>query len=270
MNSELVVIGNISRDTACYPASTVKTFWGGAGLNIAVSAAQSGKKPKLISSVGKDANNLLLRIQDQIDISLIKIMAGKTCQFEIHYTKSGILKSIICNYGVATSLNLHLQKIKLPPAHYHISCRQPLNPELILQRVLRESFTFSLDFILSSIREQLGQIKKWIPYAKYLFVNNQEFKILKELLDPKKIQTLIVTSSNQPLKVFNHGQEVVCYSCYEKEFRDVTGAGDAFIGSFLVNQLEGEELFKSVEKAIIGTLRSLDMLGVINLTANRD
>ncbi len=263
MTSDLGVIGNISWDTVSYREGPTNSFWGGAALNISLSASYSGKKPMLISVVGTDASALVSEIENQIDITRVKISDGKTCHFEIRYSKNGIIEDVICDFGVANLLDLHFHKLHIPLAHYHICCRKPLSPAQAIQRVFEKSFPFSLDFVLSSAQQQMMQVSMWIKHAKYVFVNFQEFEILRDIVDICDIKMMIVTSAGEPVRVLRSGHEVLCLSCPSKEFLDVTGAGDVFIGAFLASQLKGEDLHKSVDWAIRTAQQSLNCLGTL-------
>lgn len=263
MRNDLVVVGNISQDNASYCGTSRRFFWGGAGLNISVTAAQFGKRPRLISVVGEDAIDILSELKKHIDISLVKVLSGKTCRFEIHYSRDGTLQNINCDFGVASFLNQYFQTIDLPLSHYHVCCRQPLDPHQVIQRIIEKVFPFSLDFILSSAHQQMSQAKKWIQYAKHVFVNLREFEILRSFYDISDVQTLVVTSDGHPIRVFNSGREVLCQSQPMKKFRDVTGAGDVFIGTFLASQLKGEALYKSIKKASSIAQKSLDSIGIM-------
>lgn len=264
MRPNLVVVGNISQDTISYNGIYKECCWGGAGLNISVSAAQLGERPKLISIVGEDALDLLSLLEKKVDISFVKVSIGRTCRFDIQYLNDGTLQNIGCDFGVATGLNLHFQTIDLPlVAHYHVSCRQPLIPEQILPRVMERALSFSLDFILSSARQQMTQSKGWIGCAKYVFINSQEFEILEGLHNIGDIETLIITSGNQPVRVLRFGSEILHQACSDKVFYDVTGAGDVFIGAFLASQLNGNELSQSVDSAIVIAQKSLSDLGIM-------
>lgn len=264
MMRNLVVIGNVSQDTICYQGVCKGSSWGGAGLNISLSAAQLlNERPRLMSVVGDDALDLLSQLEKKVDISLIKVSRGKTCRFDIQYLSDGTLQNVGCDFGVATGLTLHFQAIELPLAHYHVSCRRPLNPEQVLPRIVKSNLSFSLDFILSSACQQIVRSEGWIRLAKYVFVNSQEVKILEGLYNIDDIQILIITSGSQPVRVLRLGHEILSQSCDNKVFYDVTGAGDVFIGTFLGSQIGGDELHLSIDKAIFMAQQSLDNIGVI-------
>jgi sugar/nucleoside kinase (ribokinase family) len=265
MNHALVVVGNISKDSISYQGVYKGTGWGGAGLNVSLSAAQLlGSKPRLVSIVGEDAVPLLCQIEKKLDISLVKIKKGKTCRFNMQYSHDGTLQDVICSFGVSMYMNSYCQTVRLPIGHYHVSCRRPLDPKKILPRIIIETnSSFSLDFILSSAHEQISLLSRcWLRRAKYVFVNSQELDIFNNLFAVNGIQTLVVTSADQPVSVLRFGHEILTQSCNNRAFHDVTGAGDVFIGAFLGSQLSGDELHTSIDEAILMAQQSLDDIGV--------
>lgn len=266
MSCDLVIIGNISQDIASYGEIRTKPFWGGAGLNICLSATRTGRRPKLISVVGEDGSELLAQLEERIDTSLVKVLKGETSRFVMQYSEDGTLQSIDCYFGVARHLNLHFQSLELPYAHYHVCCRRPVSPKHILQRITPSGFPFSLDFILTSAAQEITQVVKWIQNVKYVFVNRQEFEILKNLTDIRKIDKLVITYGKGPVRVLEFGQEVLCQPCpVVEEFSDVTGAGDVFIGVFLASQLEGDSLHDSINQAICTAQKSIGSSGILSI-----
>lgn len=262
MSIDLAIVGNVSKDTVRYGENTKKPFWGGAGLNISVAAAQAGKKPKLISVIGNDGLNLLSLLKDLVDVSFIKIVEGSTCRFYIQYSKTGTVESIYSEFGVAKFINTYFQKLELCSAHYHICCRTPLEPNLIVPRLVTEKLPFSLDFIVSSASQQMLRAKDSFQYADYVFINRQEFEILQNILDINIIKKLIITAGSEPVIVLEFGNEVLCQPCSQKDFHDVTGAGDVFIGTFLAYQLNGENLIFAISESINAAQKTLNSLGI--------
>ncbi len=264
MSTPLIIIGNVSRDTVRYGGTERGSFWGGAGLNVALAVRQQGDKPGLLSLVGSDARDLLAELEGRVDVSRIKVLDGDSCRFDIQYSREGVLENIKCDFGVESFLNSYLEEAKLIPAHYHICCREPLNAKQIILRVKQRGFTFSLDFIQSSIQQKLEQVKDLLQYAKFVFLNSQELRIWERICSVDRIATLVVTSSNQPVRVLEFGREVLNQECPPKKFFEVTGAGDVFAGTFLAAQFVGMGLSESVTRAISCSQQSLDNYGVMH------
>lgn len=263
MNLKIAVIGNISRDTVSYKKERKKTFWGGGGLNISVAISRLGKKAFLYSVLGNDAVEVLEMLKGMIDVTFIKLLDGKTCHFAIKYSPNGNLLNVRSSYGVAKQFNASLLDFKpmAKPIHYHICCRSPLNPHLILPKLNEHNISYSLDFIKSSARRLILESKKWITGATYVFVNSDEYSILKNLANINDLKKVIVTSGSEPVKVFEFGKKVLEHACPKKEFNEVTGAGDVFAGTFLAMHLHGKALTESIARAIMSAQKSLDNPG---------
>jgi sugar/nucleoside kinase (ribokinase family) len=260
---ELAVIGNISRDILWYGTQKKGPTFGGAGLNIALAIAQRGRRPKLISVLCSQHESLLRDISPLIETSMVCVQPGEICQFEIWYSEQGSLERLSSHFGVSLFFDAYVQHLEFPPAHYHVCCRKPLDPGLLLSRLASQNRSFSLDFIASSAREQIARCGTWIDKAAYVFVNEQEFHILNALHDIQTIPMLLVTNGSHPVIVFRRGEEVARQRCANREFYDVTGAGDIFAGTFLVNYLiEGKPLEEAISASIAAAQQSLDTLGI--------
>lgn len=260
---ELAVVGNISKDTVWYGTQKKGPTFGGAGLNIALAIARAGKRPMLISVLGDQDKSLLRDIGALIETSLVWVLPGETCRFEIWYSEQGTLARLTSNFGVSLSFDVYLQQLAPPPAHYHVCCRRPLDPDSLLARLVHHNNSFSMDFIASSAREQIARCRLWLEQARYVFVNAQEFHILETLHDVRTIPMLLVTNGSDPVIVFRHGEEVARQQCAQREFYDVTGAGDIFAGTFLVNHLiEKKPLEEAISASIAAAQHSLDTLGI--------
>jgi sugar/nucleoside kinase (ribokinase family) len=192
-------------------------------------------------------------------------VSGKTCQFELIYNQNGLLQDVNYEFGVSELLNEHFESLPLSRLYYHVSCRTPLNPEPVLNRLVKHNRKFSLDFIASSIKRQIDQAGEWITRADCVFLNTKEFDIFSNVIDPAKMRRIVVTSAALPVRVFENGRLILEKSCPKVGFYDVTGAGDAFVGAFLANYLHGRTLSTTVEDSIKIAQMSLMGLGVWGL-----
>lgn len=265
MRPVLAVIGNISHDSAEYGNKQTVHFWGGSGLNISLSAASSSIRPRLISVVGTDAADLVKRVTSLIDVSKVLMINGETSRFHFRYGHTGRIKDITCNYGVSVKLPEHLRDLNFLPAHYHVSCRKPIDPKGILPVLLEKGFSFSLDFIITSVLEEAQAAFDWIPSAKYVFVNREELRQLRNVLNIERLKFLIVTSGMEPVEVYEFGRLIFTVNVPRCEYQDVTAAGDVFIGTFLAEAISGQSLVTSVESGIAAAQKSLGGLGAWNV-----
>jgi sugar/nucleoside kinase (ribokinase family) len=259
----LVIIGNISHDHVWYGKEQRASFFGGAGLNVALAAAHCGIRPRLISVIGERDHQFLQELEPFISTALIATLPGETCQFEMHYTIQGALEELFCRFGVATYIDVYINDLDMLAQHTHICCRTPLHPSLILPRLVSMNTSFSLDFMVSSASQQIFQCRDWIKYAKCVFVNQQEYEVLEGLYPPQQIQMLVVTNGGGPIRIFHSGAETFHTHSLTQAFYDVTGAGDTLAGTFLVcHILQKEPLDVAMRKAVSAAQASLQRLGV--------
>lgn len=262
----ITVVGNISRDTAWYGTNKRASFFGGAGLNIAWSLAHHGQHPRLVSVLGQADRFLLDELAPFVDTTSVHILPGETCQFTFYYTSDGRLEHLVSYFGVAFSLDAHIQRVPLAVGHYHICCRHPIHPEPLLRRLIQNQIPFSLDFILSSIATQVESCKESIAFATCVFVNGQEFAVLSQLYDIAALKMLIITNGSGPIQVFCHGREVHRYTCTPASAFEVTGAGDVFTGTFLASYFQQKHSIDiAIEQAIVAAQVSLSQVGVCNI-----
>jgi sugar/nucleoside kinase (ribokinase family) len=262
-SNQLIVVGNLSKDTISYEGKAKGASWGGAGLNISLAASLAGLRPKLISVIGEDGKSLLDHLVHWIDVETVQVIGEKSCQFYIKYHLDGTLIDIECRFESAIHLNDHFQTLQLLLSHYHICCRSPIKPKSILQSIVDSNLSFSVDFIFSSAAQQIANARKILPHARYVFVNLQEFNLLQKITNVTNLKKIIITSGSNPVRVLAFGKEVMNYPCGKREFLEVTGAGDVFIGTFLANQLQGRNLYCSLDNAVTLARSSLDSFGII-------
>lgn len=265
MWNEIYIVGNVSQDTVYYEGILRHKFWGGGGLNIALSVAYNGCIPHLVSVVGSDSNNLLKSIKPYLDISNIKTIDGNSCCFEMFYSSSGELINLSSKFGVANSLDNHFNSLNLIPSHYHICCRSPLESGIIIEKLVKNNLQFSVDFISSSISDQIKKTRDWLSTAFCVFMNSREYNMVVNEIDTNAISLLVVTSGSKPIRIFKKGNCILEIPCSEENFLDVTGAGDVFCGSFLCNYLSNSNIMSSTEKAIRDSKRSLGEFGAWGL-----
>lgn len=265
MQNEICIVGNISQDTVYYDGNLKQKFWGGGGLNIALSVAYNGFTPHLLSVVGSDSIDLLKSIYPYLEISNVKIIDGNSCCFELFYSSSGELVNLSSKFGVANALSSHFDSLNLMQSHYHICCRSPLESGVIIEKLVKNNLQFSLDYFSSSITEQIKKTNNWLANAFCIFMNSREYNIAVNEIDINSISLLVVTSGSKPIRIFIKGNCILEMPCLEEKFLDVTGAGDVFCGSFLCNFLSTSNIKSSTEKAIRDSKKSLQEFGAWGL-----
>lgn len=265
---KLAVIGNISIDTINYHDQRKVSFWGGAGLNIAIAVKKAKASVALISLVG-EKSELIIEYINQLGINdlVLKDLSKKNCEFEIFYDDTDKLNKITYEFGVMNSINTYLEYFDYSSYDfYHVCCKNPLKSVFCIEKIIKSRKKFSLGFIKSSILKQISEIGENIYFADFIFINNEELDILKEYCDLRKINLLIVTNGSNPVRVFKNGflqNEYICKP--KKNVIDVTGAGDTIIGSFLGQYFNEKNIEKAIIYAIEKAYEKLDTFGVANI-----
>lgn len=224
-----------------------------------------------MSVVGSEFKEVQNEVESLLDTSILLTIDGKSSNFYLEYLLDGTLLKIESDFGVSKYINDYLASMHFDPSHYHLCCRAPLKPFEVINRLVQLNYPFSIDFILSSIEEQLNDIQSLIPFAKYIFVNEKEYCILKEKINLTKLNKVIVTSGAHPVKVFQQGELIIEQECPKvEEIQDVTGAGDVLVGTVLGLSLKGTELGESIRKGILAAQNSLQHLGVSTVLLHKE
>jgi sugar/nucleoside kinase (ribokinase family) len=264
----IVIVGNVSYDSVIYPESTA-TFWGGGGLNVALAAGNAGAITTLLSVAGRDAKSMLELVGRFIDVDQVSIVDEETCRFLIEYDKNGDVLKTSAYYNAANKLDSVISNYQFRGGHYHVCCRKPLSPQYLLERLVALNLQFSLDFVSTSAAEIIPLVNRWMGLSRFVFVNRREFEILRGIRVIEDLQELVVTTGSDPVCVYQYGREVGRWDCLKKEFVDVTGAGDVFVGTYLGTRLLGEDIASSVKRAIVEAQHSIDGRGVLGITNRR-
>ena len=265
MDKEVFVVGSISYDSVTYDNRIKNEFLGGGGLNICIGISHNGIIPSLISTANKETMQFLKSVKSRIDFTFVKEVIGDNCKFSFYYDPDGNLQKIESSFGVAAQISDHFKRLNLPVGHYHIACRDPLKSNEIVERLVKNNLEFSLDFMKTSISKHFSLVTEYLRYASFILVNAEEYSFLRDQTDVKNIEILIVTAGSDPVTVYKKGKKILIVKCEQKIWKDVTGAGDVFYGSFIANYIKNKNLKLSIRKAIIDSQETLETFGVWNL-----
>lgn len=128
----------------------------------------------------------------------------------------------------------------------HSSCYSSFEEELpVLSSVIPVSFDFS-------DRHDEAYLKKVCPFIDYGFfsgsdLTDEELETLIELLSPYDLKVVGITRGAKPAVFLSSGRRYF-RSPLETEVVDTMGAGDSFIGAFLVGYLDGLSMEEALEK----------------------
>lgn len=267
--NDLVIVGNISQDHVIHAGETKRIAFGGAALNVGIGSKMVGVTPCLVSVIGNDIpKEVLSLIQQHFDTAGILACAGSSCLFHLTYDNLELPPQIRTDVGVSIELTDHACGTFIETRHLHLCCRFPLNPERVIRSWRERGLpTLSLDFIHSSFTQQFEMVMPYLELASYVFLNEKEYELLKEKIDPTKLApTMIVTSGSKGAVALRRGQQFFAQAAYILDKpTDTTGAGDTFAGAFLGCMLQDMSIDQAMQRASAVAAQSLRDFDVLHL-----
>lgn len=255
----IAIIGNVSIVHSMYSDGRELTFVGGAAFHIGLAVAMNGTDVGIISLIGEDLAWIKSTDLPQgLDLQLVSVRTGLSSRFLINYGHDENVVGISSEYGVAADLTEHAISMIGRHKAYHICCRRPLSPSLILMALTRMSIPFTVDFFVSSAGEMISDSLPYLSSAEAVFVNAREMAILSEKLDTQTLKCIVVSNGSQPLEVFRYGVCAATAIPRSVIAKEVTGAGDTIVGSFLSSWEQGLDDQSAAAGAVEFATSSLD------------
>lgn len=244
---------------------------GGIALNFALTASGNAET-SLVSPLGKDEYGLKLQKflkTTPLDISHIKVMAGKTPVQRIILEKTGERKFAGYNPGVLTTWKLTKKDILFIKNHDAIFV--PLSDGMkhifediaYLKTKAIKAADFSQDSKYADFNKKNNVITKYCKYFDINFIGATEAQ--KSLIStlskkyPKKI--FVLTLGGKGSIGFVNGKEFFQPAKKIKIVVDTTGAGDAFQAAFLVNYLQNHNIALALSYATHETADIIQKIG---------
>lgn len=263
-----VLIGNTARVSVARRGLPEVSTIGGAGFNTAIGAIAAGVRPTLITVVGSD-----LSLDEHASVEAVagppylQVAPGNTCHFQFTYDADDCPPVIVSDYGNAGLLNGHATTFFLACHWVHISCRNPLESRRLLRHVREwRPERLSIDFIYSSLTQQIVDVASDLGYVDYIFVNSVEFDVARAWLGPDAFPgNTVVTRGAQGAVVFGHGGILAEAPAQTVDVVDATGAGDAFAGAFLARVIEGDSLAEALSAAVVVGTKKVQGIGMTTL-----
>ncbi len=254
---QLVLIGTTARVSISSRGLRQVSTIGGAGYNAAIGAIAAGGQPTLITVVGEDLSlDEYAAVQTATVNPFLLRAPGKTCNFLFTYDSDEHPPVVVSEYGNAGLLNEHVNTFSLSCEWVHIFCRRPLNSGQLLRCVRRwQPRHISVDFMLSSLTEQMREIENDLNYVDYIFMNESEFGMAAGWLEPGAFRgRVVVTRGARGGMVLDHGRVIAEVPARMVNIVDATGAGDSFVGAFLARVVAGDTLSVALTAAVaVGT-----------------
>jgi sugar/nucleoside kinase (ribokinase family) len=268
----LTIIGNISVDSIFIDNQLkCRNILGGSALNIAIGYKFSKSSPDIISIIGEDLPaDKFQYLNYYFYDSSIKRKNGKTCKFEIYYYNN-LNKSpkINADFGTACLLNTYALSQNYQSRNVHICCMEPLFFDLMIDSIIRqEANQISINVIRNSVLK-LSRIIHLLDFVKYIFLNYEEFNILKQIIPISQIpSTILVTNGKYGSIAIKNGEMIHKQSATPvTRIFDPTGAGDVYAGSFLSSIEKGANLHEAMKSASNVSALSLSDFGALHLLA---
>lgn len=259
----LAIIGNISRDTVSYPGRPTRQVLGGAALHTALAAARAGIRAAPVSMIGPDLAALLqdLRVVE-LDMSSVAQVPQPSCAFELDYDERGTLLKVHATYGAAHRLTRYALSVLPRYRRVHVCCRQPLEPAPILAALRAAGTPFSVDFVISSVREVVSTVGDLLPSAEIAFVTAVEYAAITAVVPAQQLPAVAVTDGPRRAVLYRFGKPVAQANPPSVETVDVTGAGDTFAGTFLAGIVSNEPDQRNLDRAVMAAAAKVASEGI--------
>lgn len=265
-------MGIVSIDSIMVASGPKVESLGGGALNIAVGYKVCGGEPIIVSVVGTDlSGEFLTFIMSHFGGSSIKQVGGQTCRFELHYDDLELTPRILSFTGVANCLTEYALTLRYVTSRVHVCCTMPVASDRVFDHVIKQGVRkMSASFILGSFKEHFSQVIPFLNYIEYIFINEAEFGLLREVAHPSRIpSTLIVTMGSRGSCAIRGGEVIHEQPATATSgIQDTTGAGDVYIGSFLASVEKGLELEQAMEQASFISAKSICQFGVSHLLSS--
>ena len=233
-------------------------FVGGGGLNVAIAASWYGCSVALFCN--QSAATDLMKGGEYG--WLIHDEFGTRCDLRFLYTYDGVGRLIACE----TEASRDRYTVDVPNwkfRHVHVCCRKPLEVRSLLARLCGTGRSISVDYVVSSIGEQLEHSRRFLSAVEIMFLGAPEFAVVREHLEWQLVPYVVVTDGERPVTVYQRGDRLAHYAVdATDDVRDVTGAGDAFTGAFLATYLGGGRISGALRAGMECARKAIAVYGV--------
>ncbi len=264
------VIGSINTDIVCQTeklpqvgetvmGETFNIMFGGKGANEAVAAARVGASVNLLGCVGDDmfSRNAIANLQlEGVHITAVK---------QLKNTKGGIANIVVSNKNnqiiVIPGANQkvdtayvkkyanRLKECNIVGGQFEI----PLDSLLLASRICKEN---NIKFVLNPSPIK-AYPKELFDNATYVIVNELELKEVPGYNEKEPYKLLekhpnkIILTKGSEGAFFHDGQKLINVPAAKVKVLDTTGAGDTFLGTFMVAINAGLNMFDAITFANI-------------------
>ena len=243
---DIVYCGNCSIDSIRRNEDTSKSQ-GGSALNSSLISSFSSLKIGIVSTIGNDFDSAVFK--DIIFLGDVVNQPSNHFIIDEDYD--------ICQLNSNTYLPTP-QTNNIKTKHLHISFREGVDVEKILSSNMQYE-TLSIDVMKYSLESFLPLITKYKDRINLIFCNYQEYQMLQNIKE--LYSKLIITNEEKP--VIYLGEQMQSFDVPRVEFpiKSTTGAGDSFIGGFLMEWVQGGEVERCVATGLAASRLCLQVVG---------
>jgi len=239
-------------------SKTYKTFLGGKGANQSFALARAGARVLHAGKIGKDGQWLKDKLQESgVDTALIQKVDLSTGHALIQVNAQGE-NAIILHGGANESFtDTDIKKVLSQgnPGDFLLLQNEINSVDKILQMGANKGLT--IVFNPAPMRDEVKSYP--LEYVDIFIINELEGEALTGEKNPQKIVSAIQGLYPKSKTVLTLGKEGLLYKDKDKSIKmdalkvqaiDTTGAGDTFIGYFLAELSQGQEIEKCLEMGI--------------------
>lgn len=290
----VLVTGNIVHDILVRPVDEIRwgtsawvenmeTQLGGNGANTSYCIASMGVTARLMGSVGSDSfGDQCLRWLESagVDLSLVGRSSKEPTAATVALVHPSGARHFLHRPGI--SRNAFNSSVEFPPpivagcGFFHLAnvfALQGLRPHAraTLANARGAGLTTSLDTGWDPLGEWLGLIGPCLPFVDYLFVNEDEARMLTGATEPADAARCLLDqgSGHVVIKLGEKGCTVfgpsapIFVPAFDVPCIDTTGAGDCFAGGFLAALARGSGLNDAAVLANAAGALSIGRLGAV-------
>lgn len=264
----IAIVGNTSIDHIEI-GTLRRSILGGGAINVSVGCVLNGLRPCPITLVGDDMPSKELEsLLSRVDDSGVGKRRGKSCSFRMVYDHPNASPAIYSEAGVSAELTAYASSAARSVDHLHVCCRWPLESELVLRRWHTvELGSVSIDFIHSSIEDQVRRVMPLLREIRWVFLNEREMGYIRDLITLEATTSVFfVTGGPTGVQVVVKGSVIHTEPGAQVQTTiDSSGAGDVFAGATLAGLMKGTSIPSATRQGVLAAARSVRDYGTTHL-----
>lgn len=220
---------------------------GGVAANIAYTLALLGEHPKVMATIGDDAQEYCEWLQRHgVDTSAVRVVPGVlTASFFVNTDTTNAQIASFYTGAMAHAAELHFADLDAKPELAVISPNDPAAMRAYVDECIELGIPYVYDPSQQIVRLEAAILRRGIRSCRGLIVNDYEFALIRDktgLRVDEVVNTaefVLITQGERGASIHAAGQEIRIPAVPPRFMVDPTGVGDAFRGGFLKGYLHG-------------------------------